>query len=165
MSFSAHHRGVISHRRYTRTLFAPCADDASAGCRAIMLSTSTICRRSCIRDACTVTKTPSNMQLPTPSPIPSSAPRVPLAGETRTRARFSGMPDPRFRISAQDLTYAAHALRAEARRAEGQAADPQFECCRELFRSTSCAYDDLAHKFDQIAASIARQPPTSRSSR
>lgn len=51
------------------------------------------------------------------------------------------MPDPRAELTAQELIYAATALRAEARRPERQAVDPQFESCRALFERSSAAYD------------------------
>jgi hypothetical protein len=66
------------------------------------------------------------------------------------------MPDPRSQLSAQELIYAASALRAEARQAERQAADPQFESCRALFESTARAYDELAGKLTRIADVLPR---------
>lgn len=70
------------------------------------------------------------------------------------------MADPRLKLTTQDLTYAASALRAEARRAERQAADPQFESCRALFENSSRAYDDLAGKLDRIAKALGRLLPS-----
>lgn len=64
------------------------------------------------------------------------------------------MPDPRLQLTAQDLVYAASALRAEARRAERQAADPAFESCRALFEDSARSYDALAEKLTQIAERI-----------
>jgi hypothetical protein len=61
------------------------------------------------------------------------------------------MPDPRAALTAQELIYAASALRAEARRAERQAADPNFESCRALFEQSARAYDALAEKLTRIA--------------
>lgn len=66
------------------------------------------------------------------------------------------MLDPRCQLTAQDLTYAASALRAEARRAERQAIDPQFESCRALFEISARAYDELACKLDRIAKALGR---------
>lgn len=65
------------------------------------------------------------------------------------------MPDPRSAISAQELHYAASALRAAARRAEVQAADPNFESCRALFEQAAVAYDELAGKLTRIATRLA----------
>ena len=62
------------------------------------------------------------------------------------------MSDPRLQLTAQELIYAASALRAEARRAERQPADPQFESCRALFEEAAEAYDALAAKLARIAA-------------
>lgn len=64
------------------------------------------------------------------------------------------MPDPRLQTTAQELVYAAGALRAEARRAERQAADPQYESCRALFEGASRAYDALARKLAGIAEKV-----------
>jgi hypothetical protein len=66
------------------------------------------------------------------------------------------MPDPRLLLTAQELVYAASALRAEARRAERQAADPQYESMRSLFESASKAYDELAGKLTRIAERVPR---------
>ncbi len=63
------------------------------------------------------------------------------------------MPDPRFELTAQELTYAASALRAEARRAERQAADPTFHASRQIFEDAARVYDQLGAKFDWIARS------------
>lgn len=51
------------------------------------------------------------------------------------------MADPRTQLTAQELIYPATALGAEARRAERQAADPQFESCRALFENSMAAND------------------------
>lgn len=64
------------------------------------------------------------------------------------------MPDPRTQLTAQELIYAASALRAEARRAERQAADPQFESCWAIFEGAARTYDELAGKLTQIAERI-----------
>jgi hypothetical protein len=66
------------------------------------------------------------------------------------------MPDPRLELTDQDLTYAATALRAEARRAEGRAADPTFHASRLLFEDAAKAYDALAAKCDRVAGSLTR---------
>ncbi len=52
--------------------------------------------------------------------------------------------------------YAASALRAEARRAERQASDPNFESCRALFEQAAGAYDELADKLARIADRLVR---------
>jgi len=66
------------------------------------------------------------------------------------------MPDPRLQLAAQELMYAATALRAEARRAERQAADPQYESVRAIFEGAAKTYDELAGKFDRIARRVPR---------
>lgn len=77
-----------------------------------------------------------------------------LAGGDLERATVHRMRDPRLQLTGQELIYAANALRAEARRSERQAADPQFESCRALFESTARAYDELAGKLDRIAEAL-----------
>ena len=67
------------------------------------------------------------------------------------------MPDPRMQLSAQELIYAASALRAQARRAEGQAADPQFESSRAIFADAAKVYDALAGKLTWIAEILGRR--------
>lgn len=69
------------------------------------------------------------------------------------------MPDPRTAITAQELHYAASALRAAARRAESQAADPNFESCRAIFEQAARAYDKLAGKLPRIAERLALGDP------
>lgn len=64
------------------------------------------------------------------------------------------MPDPRLQLTAQELIYAASALRAEARRAERQAADPQFESVRAIFGQLARAYERLAEKLALIAEGL-----------
>jgi hypothetical protein len=64
------------------------------------------------------------------------------------------MPDPRLQLTAQELIYAATALRAEARRAERQAADPQYQCSRAIFESAAKCYDELAQKLTRVAEAI-----------
>ena len=67
------------------------------------------------------------------------------------------MGDPRCQLTAQELIYAATALRAEARRAEQQARDPQYQCSRAIFESAAKAYAELADKLTQIAARMMRR--------
>lgn len=74
------------------------------------------------------------------------------------------MLDPRFKLTAQEVLYAASALRAEARRPERHAADPQFEPCRALLAGTAEAYDALAVRVDRMARAVgapasAADPP------
>lgn len=64
------------------------------------------------------------------------------------------MHDPRCQITAQELVYAASALRAEARRAEQQAADPTFHSSRKLFEDSAKVYDSLAQKLTRIASAV-----------
>jgi hypothetical protein len=71
------------------------------------------------------------------------------------------MRDPRLQLTGQELIYAATALRAEARRAERQAADPQFESCRMLFENAARHYDELAGKLSRIAEALSRRIPIS----
>jgi hypothetical protein len=65
------------------------------------------------------------------------------------------MPDPRQDLTAQDFTYAATALRALARRAEGQATDLTFHASRETFGEAVKTYDELAAKRDRIAKRLS----------
>jgi hypothetical protein len=66
------------------------------------------------------------------------------------------MSDPRLALTAQKLTYAASALRAEARRSELQAADPQFQSSRVIFADSARVYDELAGKLTRIADKILK---------
>lgn len=76
------------------------------------------------------------------------------------------MHDPRCEITAQELLYAASALRAEARRAEQQAADPTFHSSQKLFEESAKVYDALAHKLSRIAhAVMLREPPARQGAR
>lgn len=68
------------------------------------------------------------------------------------------MPDLRLELTAQDLTYAASALRAEARRADCQAADPTFHATKAIFEQASRVYDELAGKLDRIAKALSSRP-------
>ena len=67
------------------------------------------------------------------------------------------MPDPRAAITAQDLVYAAAALRADARRAERQAADPQYASSRHVFEHAARGNDALAAKLDAIAKALTAE--------
>lgn len=64
------------------------------------------------------------------------------------------MPDPRLQLTAQELIYAASALRAEARRAERQAVDPAFHATRAIFEDSAQVYDALAGKLTRIAEQL-----------
>jgi hypothetical protein len=64
------------------------------------------------------------------------------------------MRDPRCQLTAQELIYAATALRAQARRAAQQAMDPQYQCSWAIFESAAKAYADLAEKLTRIAGRI-----------
>lgn len=66
------------------------------------------------------------------------------------------MPDPRLALTAQELVYAASALRAEARRSERQAPDQQFESVRAIFTNSAETYERLAGKFTRIAEGLGR---------
>jgi hypothetical protein len=69
---------------------------------------------------------------------------TPLAVESAAIA------DPRLQLTAQELTYAAQGLRGFARRAERDAADPNFVSCRAIFEHSAKVYDAVAVKFDEI---------------
>lgn len=66
------------------------------------------------------------------------------------------MPDPRLQLTVQELLYAASAVRAEARREEQQAADPQFESSRAIFADSAHVRDNLAGKLTRIAERMQR---------
>jgi hypothetical protein len=68
------------------------------------------------------------------------------------------MGDPRCQLTAQELIYAATALRAKARRAEQQAIDPHYQGSRAIFESAAQAYAELADKITDIAGRI--MPPS-----
>ncbi|MGH8290626.1 MAG: hypothetical protein ACREV7_16670 [Steroidobacteraceae bacterium] len=70
------------------------------------------------------------------------------------------MPDPRAELTSQELVYAATALRAEARRAAQQAADPAFHASRVIFEDSALVYDALAGKLTRIAEQLTRAPRT-----
>jgi hypothetical protein len=67
------------------------------------------------------------------------------------------MADPRLQLTAQELVYAATALRAEARRAEQQAADPTYHATRVLFKNSARACDGLAEKLTRIAEQLTHE--------
>lgn len=73
-----------------------------------------------------------------------------------TALQSDRMPDPRLQLSTQELVYAASALRAEARRAERQAADPTFHASRAIFEESAQVYDALAGKLTRIAEQLTR---------
>jgi len=64
------------------------------------------------------------------------------------------MPDPRLQLTAEELTYAATALRAEACRAKAQAGDPQYQSSRALFEDSARVYNELAGKLTRIAEAL-----------
>jgi len=64
------------------------------------------------------------------------------------------MRDPRSQLTAQELIYAATALRAEARQAEQRSEDPGFESSRTVFQEAAKCYDELAGKLDRIAEAL-----------
>lgn len=65
------------------------------------------------------------------------------------------MPDQRIQLSAQELIYAATALRAEAYRAKVQAADLQYQSSRRIFEDAAKVYEELAGKLTLISAALA----------
>ncbi|MBW8078980.1 MAG: hypothetical protein GJU76_13095 [Gallionella sp.] len=65
------------------------------------------------------------------------------------------MHDPRLDLTAQELIYAATALRAEARRSAEQGTDPQYGSTQEVFRRAARGTEDLAEKFQRIAEQLA----------
>ena len=67
------------------------------------------------------------------------------------------MPDPRAALTAQDLIYAAAALRADARRAEREAADPQHVSSKAVFEHAARGNDALAAKLDAIAKALTAE--------
>ena len=54
-------------------------------------------------------------------------------------------------LSAQDVIYAASALRGEASRAEATAHDPAYQSSARAFEHAAETYRALATKFDRIA--------------
>src|SRR5438445_6906891 len=81
--------------------------------------------------------------------------RLEFAGRLVGRSSLRSMQDPRTTLSAQDLIYAATALRVEARRAEAQAADPQYISSRQVFERSARIAGALAAKFDAIAKAVS----------
>ena len=66
------------------------------------------------------------------------------------------MPDPRLKLTAQELFYAATALRAEARRSLERGNDPQYGSTQEVFREAARGTDALAEKIQRIGEQVAR---------
>ena len=64
------------------------------------------------------------------------------------------MPDPRLQLTAQELTYAATALRALAHRVSEQAADPQYQSSRTVFADAAKVFEALAGKITRIAEAL-----------
>lgn len=69
---------------------------------------------------------------------------------------FARMPDPRCQLIAQELTFAAMALRAEARRSQKQAADQAYVSSRAIFQSAAETYDALAEKLTRNAEQCSK---------
>lgn len=82
-----------------------------------------------------------------PSPILRTTPSDSVTALTRTA-------DPRCQLTAKELTHAASVLRAEARRAEREAADPHYRCSRAILEDAARVYDELAGKLSRIAEKI-----------
>lgn len=80
-----------------------------------------------------------------------AARRPPESPGRNGRAAVRPLRDPRSEITAKELQYAATALRADAHRAEQQAADPSFHSSREIFLKSAMVYADLAEKLGRIA--------------
>lgn len=95
--------------------------------------------------------------MPLPSTYSTSVLRL-LATRGAALQCAGARPPPSLRLTDQEITYAASALRGEARRAERQAADPQFESVRAIFANSAEGYDYLAEKFTRIAARLGRRP-------
>ena len=87
-------------------------------------------------------------------PVQSPGPR--FAGAIGGRGTFRGMPDPRLELTAQELIYAATALRAEARRSAERGRDPQYGSTQEIFRRAACGTEALAGKIQRIADQVGR---------
>ena len=66
------------------------------------------------------------------------------------------MPDPRLELTAQELIYAATALRAETRRSAERGRDPQYGSTQEVFREAARGTDALAEKIQGIAERVRR---------
>lgn len=67
------------------------------------------------------------------------------------------MRDPRLELTAQELIYAATALRAEARRSADQGSDPEYGSTQEVFRKAALGTEALAEKVQRIAEQVARR--------
>jgi hypothetical protein len=66
------------------------------------------------------------------------------------------MRDPRLELTAQELIYAATALRAEARQSAEQGSDPQYESTQEVFRRAARGTEALSEKIQRIADQVVR---------
>ena len=66
------------------------------------------------------------------------------------------MRDPRLDLAAQDLIYAATALRAAARCSAERGADPLYGSTQEVFRRAARGTEELAKKIQRIADQVAR---------
>ncbi len=66
------------------------------------------------------------------------------------------MRDPRLELTAQELIYAATALRAEARRSSERGIDPQYGSTQEIFREAARGTEALADKIQRIGEQVAR---------
>lgn len=64
------------------------------------------------------------------------------------------MPDPRHQITAQDLLFAATALRAQAVRSAEDAMRPEYGSTREVFSRSAASQRELAEKFQRIGEQI-----------
>ena len=64
------------------------------------------------------------------------------------------MRDPRLDLTAQELIYAATALRAEAQRSAARGSDPQFGSTQEVFRDAASSTAALAEKFQAVADAL-----------
>ena len=64
------------------------------------------------------------------------------------------MLDPRARISAQDLRYAATALRMEASITAQRADQPEYGSTRSLFRAAASFKRDLAARLERVAEMV-----------
>jgi hypothetical protein len=65
------------------------------------------------------------------------------------------MADPRFQLSAQDLRYAATALRLEAILTEQRAEQPEYGSTRRLFKDAAAHKKALANRLERIAEMVA----------
>ncbi len=68
----------------------------------------------------------------------------------------------RARLSAQDLRYAATALRIEASITEHRADQPEYGSTRSLFRAASSFKRDLAARLERVAEMVAAREGSTR---